>query len=169
MIRRDDSFVKPMVSINADILPAESIGGIVLGSELGHVLEALSEVRAKSVDRRFSNFGQEYQEVTVPDYGITVIGDSTGTVIRVSCAKPYEGRYRRRYFPGMSIIQLQEIANKTLVIHGMIVVDNEFGVAFDFPEVFRDECFDDVDFISQLPDEMPVTEIHVLDREWWRN
>ena len=50
----------------------------------------------------------------------------------------------------------------------MIVVDGEFGVVFDVPEVFEGNQYDDVDYIEQLPAEMPLDEIHVQDREWWR-
>jgi len=68
----------------------------------------------------------------------------------------------------MTVARLRQVAGNLLVIHGMIVPDVEYGIAFDIPEVFEGNLYDDIDYVEQLPTTMPLNEIHVLERDWWR-
>ncbi len=68
----------------------------------------------------------------------------------------------------MTVKQICDNSSKQLVIHGMLVIDKEFGAFFDIPESYEGVPCDDIDYVSQLPQNMVLNELHVKDREWWR-
>jgi hypothetical protein len=91
-----------------------------------------------------------------------------GKVVRIWCFPNYEGKFREVFHPGMTVAEVIRLSNKQAFIHGMLVIDAEFGASFDVPEVYNGKPYDDVDSAKQLPAEMILEQIHVMDNEWWR-
>ena len=145
-----------------------SVSGISVGDDIESLTSSLTEASLPFLESRFENCGITFRKVDVSRHGITAVAGPKGRIVRVSCALPYAGRYRESYFPGMTIGELRSVAKKLLLIHGMIVADDEFRVAFEFPETFDGVGYDDVDYVNELPTHMPVSGIHIQDAEWWR-
>lgn len=154
--------------INADIIAAESIGGIQLGSDSREVLGLLDKTHNRLSCLEYVVGDFLCTQVTLDHVGLSFVHDEGNRIIGVTCRPPYAGRYRQKFYPGITVGKLRELAGTALVIHGYIIVDKEFGVLFSIPEKYAGKFYDDIDAIEQLPSHMALNEILVRDREWWR-
>ncbi|MEC4717737.1 hypothetical protein RY831_01115 [Noviherbaspirillum sp. CPCC 100848] len=70
---------------------------------------------------------------------------------------------RNSIAPGMTIKEIKRHSTRQLVIHGFLIIDDEYGLGFSIAN-----DFEDVDYVSQLPDDLILEELHVMSTEWWR-
>ena len=157
-----------MLNIDAKIEPGISVGGVKIGTSIEEFITSLNHSKTLYTLKTFSNFGMHFLEITVESYGLRIVGKKDDVIELVSCRKPYRGQFKDRYYLGMTVAELKAVADKLLVIHGYIVLDGEFGVAFDFPEFFEGVPYDDLENIEELPDHMPLNEMVIRNKEWWR-
>jgi len=156
-----------MFSKKEPIIPGVSIGGVCLGKDAQKIVEELKGIGVAISQRPFENLGRSFSEWEIKDWGLSFVQE-TGRIIRVSCNPIYEGRYKQSFYPGMSVKQIVSASNKQLLIHGMLVVDGEYGAFFDVPEIYEGKPYDDIDTTSQLPGDMILKQIHVMTHDWWR-
>ena len=156
------------MDLNAAIISGSSIAGIPLGTDINALVTELQKDNIPFVETTFCTFGTTFRKLSIADNKVIVVGDDTNRVVRLSCRPGYLGKSKSTFFPGMTVKQVCEKSLKQLLIHGMIVVDGDFGVFFDVPEVYQGQQFDDVDEICQLPAEMALSELHVMEPSWWR-
>lgn len=149
------------------IVPGVSIGGVCLGDNAQKIVEELERTGVVVSRKVFENFGRSFSEWEIKGWGLQFVEEAR-KIIRVSCSSGYAGRYRQTFYPGMSVRQIVEASDKQLCVHGTVVVDGEFGVFYDVPEIYDGQLFDDVDSIRQLPDEMILERLNVMSRDWWR-
>jgi hypothetical protein len=155
-----------MLSKEKPIIPGASIGGVSLGDNAQEVIRELKEMNLVTSSQPFANVGRKLTEWSIEGWGLS-FAEEGGEIVRISCYPGYEGRYKQ-FFPGISVRQVLAATEKQLFIHGMIIVDAEYGVVFEVPEIYAGECYDDIDTIYDLPDDMTFERIHVMDPEWWR-
>ena len=68
----------------------------------------------------------------------------------------------------MRVGDIVRVTEHQVLLHGFLIVERQFGMAFSIPEDFRGVPLDDVDRVEELPEEMILEELHVTDPEWWR-
>ncbi len=156
------------MDLTAPIVSGTSIAGISLGTNIDELITELRNAHIPFIETTFHTFGRAYRKLTLAEGKVTVVSDDTNHVVRLSCRPGYFGKFKSKFFPGMTVNQVREKSLKQVLIHGMIVVDDDFGAFFDVPEVYECRQFDDVDNIFQLPPEMALSELHVMEPNWWR-
>jgi hypothetical protein len=156
-----------VLSKTEPIIPGQSIGGICVGDDAEEIVGQLEQMGATVTCMAFENVGQHYFEWQVKDWGISFVESSSGKIERIACTLGYEGRYKQIFYPGMSVGQVIRASKKQVFIHGMIVVDGEFGAFFDVPEIYDGKQYDDIDTVLQLPDDMILDSLHVMTGNWW--
>lgn len=152
------------MNIHAEIISGKSIADIEIGESIDSYLPAIYQENRKVELNVYDNPGIKLHSYRIDDGLITINADKNGTILNLSCRHPYKGKYQGKLYPGMSIAQIVAASQKQLLIHGYLVVDNDFGFCFNLPHPYDD----DFDFISQLPNDLILGEVYVKDKEWWR-
>lgn len=152
------------MNINAEIISGKSIGDIEIGKSIDAYLPSIYQENKKVEVNVYDNPGIKLHSYRIDDGLITINADEGGTILNVSCKSPYKGKYQGKLYPGMSVAQIVAATQKQLLIHGFLVVDNDFGFCFNLPHPYDD----DLDHISELPDDLILDEVYVKDKEWWR-
>jgi hypothetical protein len=153
---------------HGDIVSGRSIGGIHLGADIDTVLADLRTRQISFSDQFFSNFNRTYRKLGIHPHSLDVVADDTGLIVRLWCRTGYSGTYKGAFFPGMCVDEICALSTKQLVIHGMLILDGDFGAGFSIPERYKDGLYDDVDSVKELPGAMVLDELHVMHPEWWR-
>ena len=156
-----------VLSRTQPIIPGASIGGISIGENAREVVDWFNQMDLTICQKPFENFGRNYSEWTVSSWGLLFV-EEDDKIVRVSCFPGYDGSYNRIFHPGMSVKQIVNASTKQQFIHGTLVLDGEFGAFFEVPEVYEGRQYDDIDTVGQLPDEMVLQQLTVMDRNWWR-
>lgn len=156
------------LSLDADIIPSESLGGIRIGEDIDVVIHHLEEENIPFAHSTFVNLGQSFRRLSISDEAISLVADESGNVVRVWCTESYKGSCKSYLRPGMTVGEVVACTEKQMIIHGVLVVDGEFGAGFNVPDQYEGRFYDDVDSADDLPSDMPLRELHVMDREWWR-
>ncbi len=68
----------------------------------------------------------------------------------------------------MTVSEAVACTGRQIVIHGRLVLDGEFGMGFNIPDTYGGKFYDDVDSVDDLPGEMKLEELHIMNRDWWR-
>lgn len=152
------------MNINAEIVSGRSIGDIEIGKPIDPYLASVYQENRKVELNTYDNPGLKLHSYRIDDGLITINADENGTILNVSCRSPYKGKYKGKLHPGMSVAQVVAATQKQLLIHGFLVVDNDYGFCFNLPSPYDD----DLDHISELPDDLILEEVYVKDKEWWR-
>ncbi len=92
----------------------------------------------------------------------------SGRVVRIWCTDLYKGSYKSVFRPGMTVSEAVDRTGKQLVIHGMLILDGEFGMGFNIPDKFDRKFYDDIESANDLPGHMKLEELQVMHCEWWR-
>jgi hypothetical protein len=156
------------MELTGEIVSGQSIAGFRLGSDIPTVL---SDLRGQGVDfteSTFTNSAASFSKFGVEIAKVVFVGDKTDRIVRIWCCAGYQGKYKKTFYPGMSVRQIAEQSVKHLLLHGMLIIDGDYGAGFSIPDSYEGRAFDDVDYISQLPLAMKLDELHVMDPEWWR-
>ena len=149
------------------IIPARSIGGVSLGDDARETAKRI-EIAGEEVTREaFQSIGGTFALWRVEGWGLEFVEADT-RITKVSCTLGYEGSYGEMLYPGIQVAQVRTMASKILFVHGMLVLNGEFGVVLEVPVVYRGQKYDDIDSIDELPLDMRLDWVHVMDREWWR-
>ncbi|WP_265594246.1 hypothetical protein [Haloferula sp. BvORR071] len=148
------------------IVPGVSIAGICLDEDGSAVAAQLEEMGLKVSLGTFENVGRDFLEWTIEDWGVSFTEEPPGGICRISCSSRYQGRYKQAFYPGMPVREIAANSAKQLFTAGWLIIDGEFGLQFDVPEVYKGIAYDDFDTIEQLPDEMIIEYLHVVDRGW---
>ena len=157
-----------MYSINSPIVSGHSIGGISLGSNPNIVSTKLQNDGLDISVESFENFGTKFSCWKIKEWGLSYTTDHTNTIYKITCDSCYRGGYEGRLYSGMTVQEIVENSNKQLIIHGMIVLDAEYGIFFEIPEFYNGKQYDDVDSVAELPATMILENIHVMNKNWWR-
>ncbi|MCS3799198.1 hypothetical protein [Niastella sp. OAS944] len=152
------------MNIHAEIISGKSIGDIEIGKPIDAYLTSIYQENRKVELNTFDHPGLKLHSYKIDDGLITINADENGTILNVSCRSAYEGKYKGVLRPGMSVAQVVAATQKQLLIHGFLVVDNDFGFCFNLPSPYDD----DLDHVSELPDDLVLEEVYVKDKEWWR-
>lgn len=156
------------MNIFADIVSGDSIGDIKIGSDLQTVLAELFKQNHKVEKKSFKQFDVDYSLVNVDSGMLSIVADSSNSIVRLWCRQPYRGKFRGIFFPGMPVSEILDKSKKQLIIHGMLILDDDFGVGFNIPDKYNGSYYDDVDYVDQMPQNMVLEELHVMKKEWWR-
>lgn len=156
------------MNLHADIVPNESIGGIQIGQDANPVLQELEDNGVRFSKSTFLNSEQKFYRISINNGALYLIVNSSGKIVRIWCTDLYKGSYKSVFRPGMTVSEAVERTGKQLVIHGMLILDGEFGMGFSIPDKFEGKFYDDIESVNDLPGHMKLDELHVMHREWWR-
>lgn len=156
------------MDLYAEIVSGTSIGGVSLGESIQDTLRNLQAQSADFRETAFENLGGCFRQIHVAGGVLSIVADGTDRVVRLWCTPGYLGSYRGAFRPGMTIEDICKRSHRQLILHGFLLLDGDFGAGFSIPDRYEGQCFDDVDFIEQLPRTMVLTELHVMEPEWWR-
>ncbi len=156
------------MNLHADIVPNESIGGIQIGQDANPVLQELEDNGVRFSKSTFLNSEQQFHRISINNGALYLIANSSGKIVRIWCTDLYKGSYKSVLRPGMTVSEAVERTGKQLVIHGMLILDGEFGMGFSIPDKFEGKFYDDIESVNDLPGHMKLDELHVMHREWWR-
>ncbi|AMO46712.1 hypothetical protein GA0061071_106178 [Kosakonia oryzendophytica] len=150
-----------MIDLNADIISNHSLGNICLGQSIDVYLEELLE--------RFTVETKIYppahpQAETMHGYFINhgamvVFTNSLDIIVSVGCNQTYSGKYRQTLYPGITMEKLSMLVKEVRILHGALIVDNDYGLSFPLPSP-HDEL---ADHLHQIPPELTLNEIYVYD------
>ncbi|QDU57507.1 hypothetical protein Pan181_37240 [Aeoliella mucimassa] len=115
----------------------------------------------------YSTGGQWFSHVIVEGGTIGIIANDLKHIVRLWCSPPYSGKWKGRYLPGMTVGEVVQASQKQLAIHGVLVLDGVLGIGFTIPEQYNGRWYDDIDSVEQLPMDMRLDELNVLEDEWW--
>ncbi len=149
------------MDITAPILAAHSIGGIVLGSNIESVLAGFYEQQQEVELTLHNNPSVLLHSYKVDSGVVTINSNEQGVILSISCQPPYKGKYGDRLWPGMSIAQIKAVTQKQLLTCSALVLDGELGMFFSLPPPY-----DEYDYIRELPDDLVLDTIYVMDRMW---
>ena len=156
------------IDLGADILPGEALGGIPIGEDFDAVAQQLQAMGVPFTESGFSNVGRSFRLMVIDGGTVSAVAEPPGGVSAIWCTESYRGSYRGVLRPGMTVRNVMACTNQQLVIHGFLVLDKHFGMAFNLPEKYDDEYLDDVSSANDLPSEMKLEELHVMPVDWWR-
>lgn len=156
------------MDLEADIISGSSIAGIGIGEEYDDLLSNLSDNGVAFVESTFKSLGQQFKKLDIADAKVSVVADDTGRIVRLCCRPGYLGKCKAVLFPGMSVRSIRKHSSKQLIMHGVLMVNDDFGIGFSIPDVYEGTQYDDVDHITQLPEGMILEELNVMAPEWWR-
>lgn len=156
------------MDLNAEIISGKSLANISIGTSIDRLLSVLRNDKIPHVQSQFVSFNRRYELLTIFGGVVAVAADEARIIRRLSAGIGYIGRCKRGFHPGMTVKEVCDKSTKQLVVHGMIVMDGDFGIFFDVPETHQNQHYDDIDSIKQLPREMVLSELHVMHPEWWR-
>ncbi|AKJ30737.1 hypothetical protein [Caldimonas brevitalea] len=149
------------MDINAEIISGESIGGVRIGECL---LPAIEEARAEGfLTLEAEPAGYGLSRYYFWDGALVVVVDQGLIVKRMWCRKPYGGKYRGIFEPGMTVEDVVKASRKQLITAGVLLLDGDCGAGFDIPDEFGD-----YDYVEQLPQDLKLEEFHVARPYWWR-
>ncbi|NOQ75421.1 MAG: hypothetical protein GQ574_25650 [Crocinitomix sp.] len=150
-----------MIDIAAPIIDGNSIGGISIGQDSRLLL---SELYSNGYMIEENKFHSDFIEYKVNEGIISfVINSSSNNVINISCKNPYEGSWKNKFTPSMSVQTIIKQSNKTMVLHGFLIIDGIYGVGYNLPNEY-----DEIDSVDQLPDDLVLEQIYVMDNDWWK-
>jgi hypothetical protein len=152
------------MNINAEIVSGRSLGDIEIGKPVDEYLAAIYQENRKVELNVYDNPGIKLYSYRIDDGLITINTNENGVILNLSCKRPYTGKYKGKLFPGMTVDEIVAATQKQLLIHGFLVVDADYGFCFNLPHPYDD----DLDYISQLPNDLVLEEVCVKDKEWWR-
>ena len=150
------------INFEAEILPGHSIGNICLGMHYEDVLAHLAEKDYSTSERDFANAGTKFFEITIDDGTLVAIANEQGSIVRLQCGTRYAGKLRSVFFAGMSVRNILKQSSKQLMLHGLLVLDGEYGAAYGVPSEFSE-----LDYAKELPSELRLDEINVMSTDWW--
>ncbi len=156
------------LNIDADIVPGESLGGIKIGQDIDAVMRHLEDENVPFAASAFSNSDCSFRRLSIIDGVISLVADESGDILRIWCTGLYRGTYKSAMRPGMTVSEVVACSEKQAIVHGVLVLDGEFGVGFSVPDKYEGKFYDDVDNVNELPGDMKLEELHVMHREWWR-
>lgn len=146
-----------MISLDAEVVPGKSIGGISLGDNASDVIK--SAAGKFSVDfLEFENFGVKYVCCKIEGGAISFSYNEDGKVVSLWCEPPYRGGGDRRFYPGITAGKLRRVSRKQEIIKGYLVVDDNYSVYYGMPD-----DIDDFDHFSDLDDDVVFSELYVGD------
>jgi hypothetical protein len=151
------------MNIAAEIVSGSSIGNIRLETNAIDVLSEIYQEGRIVKEKKFINFNMEFIHYEIDDGVVSIVADENSIIKRLWCKKPYKGKYKSNLFPGMTVSDIKKNSLKQLVIHGFLIPDGDFGIGFNIPD-----RYDDIDYVDQLPSDLILEELHVMDKEWWR-
>ncbi|MCE9605834.1 MAG: hypothetical protein K8U03_13140 [Planctomycetia bacterium] len=156
------------MDLKADIISGKSIAGIGIGEDIGVVLSNLRDDHVSFVESAFENHEMGFKKLDIADAKVSVIANDTGRIVRLFCRPGYLGKYKAVFFPGMSVKRIRQHSSKQLIMHGVLMVNDDYGAGFSIPDLYEGKQYDDVDHIAELPDGMILEELNVMASEWWR-
>jgi hypothetical protein len=149
------------MNIKAPIIAGHSIGDIELGSNISSVLDELyRENRAVKLSVH-DNPGIMLHSYQIDEGLITVNANAHGSIVSISCQRPYQGAYEQKLHPGMNITQIKSVTSKQMLTCGTLVMDGELGVFYALPTPY-----DEYDYISELPGDLVLEKMYVMPRNW---
>lgn len=150
-----------MINYSADIIPGKSIADICIEDNLSDVL---SRVYLKTKQLSINKFSKEYTQYIV-DNGIIsfVINNHASRIINISCKKPYNGKYNHIFEPGLTVKEIIKYSTKQMLLHGFLIIDGIYGLGYNLTNYYED-C----DYIDQLPKNLILEELYVMQNDWWR-
>jgi hypothetical protein len=149
------------VDVNAPIIAAHSLGGVALGSD---VQLALTQAYTEGWDVQltvYENPGIKLHSYALNRGTITINATEGGTVVSLSCQQPYRGTYEHKLWPSMSVAQIKVVTQKQMLTSGALVLDGELGIYFSLPAPY-----DEYDYFHQLPIDLVLEKVYVMDRKW---
>lgn len=150
------------MDLDAEIISGVSIGGIFLGSDFLEELQKIYQEGIAINEQRFSNFEIQYIHYEIDRGAVSVVTFEDGKIKRIWCEKPYRGKYKNKFFPGMTIHEIEQNSSKQTIVHGMLILDTDFGAGFRIPDEYED-----IDHFKQFPKDMVLEEIHIMEKDWW--
>ncbi len=156
-----------MVDFSADIVSFTSLGNVRLGDSIDLYLDDI-----------FNRFNVEIKEYFLPDSGgetryaylidnsTLIISTTTDDIIvSVGCNERYTGKYKKTFYPGMTMQELVQHSKNLRILNGALIVDNDYGLSFTLPAPY-DEI---ADTLKQIPDDIVLSEIYVCDHSAWKS
>lgn len=152
-----------MINFNAEIISGKSIGGICIGTSIDQVLQ---EVYLKGYDleiKEFSNNPIPVKQYSIEGGIIKVISTDDGIVKSISCNSLYTGKYADMFATNMTVGEVIDESVDQIYLHGTLIVNKDFGVGYTISD-----DFDHLDYVHQLPRELVLEEMFVLNKDWWK-
>jgi hypothetical protein len=151
------------MNINLEIVSGKSVAGIEIGENISKYLEDIYDGKYNVESIRYNNPNGVFHSYNINMDLITINTLESGEIISITCNQEYSGKYRNQLHTGMSVENIIKNSNKQLILHGCLIVNNDFGFYFILPSPY-DEIADN---ITQLPKDLVLNYIHVENIEWW--
>ncbi|MBW5805441.1 hypothetical protein FOZ70_11845 [Burkholderia sp. COPS] len=120
-----------MTVLNEIIVPAKSLGGIILGEKFQVAVDRLG---AHHVITRIDRGA-----VAIDDGAITIYYDpESGCIESLACNKNFRANFLGKLWPGMTVGDVLERTKTQLAWCGFVQVDGIGGVGLSLPEEFDD-------------------------------
>lgn len=117
------------MDITTSIVPKKSLGGISIGEQIDDVIARLSNTYLidRSINRTTINGGL-----------ITAYHDDAGFISSLSCNSKFEGDYKNKIWPGMTVADVTKNTSKQVAWSGFVEVDQIGGVGLSLPNELDD-------------------------------
>lgn len=133
------------ISLSAEIVPGQSIGGILIGENVLDIIDRLPSDQ-ELICKEFNNFGKNYYLYSINNGIINFTSDKDDVVLAIWCGVGYKGKCDEKYYPGISVGEVKENFRKIEIYHGYLVLDDNYKIYYELPEEFDDfNDFNEVD------------------------
>lgn len=152
-----------MIDFKERIIPGCSIGNIRLESNIESYLNDLYlnyKVGCNKVELPSREMIIHY---TLDDI-VTISTDEEGKIFSVSCNSGYSGKANNFLYAGMTFHELKKKTFLQRIFNGYLIINREFGLAFELPQPY-DEIADD---INDIPDCLHLDVLSVSDFSSWK-
>ncbi len=149
-----------MIDYKKEIVPFESIGGILLSENINNYITDLYK-HCEVVVKEFNNGGVNFFTYSIDDC-IVISTLEDGEIISIIANENYKGSYLN-FHTGMTVKEIKKYADELNVMNGCLIINKNYGFAFLLPTPYNEIA----DYPKHLPDNLVLKEIFLFDFTWW--
>ncbi|AZL75660.1 hypothetical protein [Pseudomonas oryziphila] len=142
-------------SLDSDIVPGRSIGGVSLGDCAEEVFYCIADTFDVRIFE-FENFGIRFVHYEVNGGVVSFVAKDDGKISSLWCKPPYSGNFDGRLFPGITAGELKSVSKRQELVSGYLVVDRNYLIYYGMSD-----NIDDFNHFSDLDDNVVFEELHV--------